>query len=130
MSKTTIVGNAIVVTSSLKLEDLKKVAKYRPKALTLYEDEEPVFVLKVGDDTGRIDKYGAVFAGKTSDPEGHATITMIYSNLADGADIREEVAETFGYALLNLNKIEDSLPTVIEELANEHARILENIAMA
>lgn len=35
MAKITIAGDAVVITSSLKLDDIKTIAKYRPKALTL-----------------------------------------------------------------------------------------------
>mgnify|MGYP007102082194 CR=1 FL=1 len=49
MAKITIAGEAVIITSALKLEDIKKVQKYRPKEL----------VLKGGEDGKEADKLGA-----------------------------------------------------------------------
>ena len=40
MAKITIAGDAVVITSTQKLEDIKLLEKYRPKALCLYETGE------------------------------------------------------------------------------------------
>ena len=53
MAKIMVAGDAVVVTSDMKLEDIKLVKKYRPEALTLFEGEgeekEPVFKIGIGD---------------------------------------------------------------------------------
>ena len=46
MAKITIAGDAAVVTSAMKLEDIKTIEKYRPKELVLKGGEdgkEPIF---------------------------------------------------------------------------------------
>ena len=40
MAKIVIAGDAVVITSALKLEDIKTIAKYNPKALTLMGGED------------------------------------------------------------------------------------------
>ena len=42
MAKIVIAGEAVVVTSAVKLEDYRKVAKYRPKALVLLGGEDGI----------------------------------------------------------------------------------------
>ena len=52
MAKVIIAGDAVVVKSAIKYEDLKAVKKYRPEALTLKGGEdgkEPIFSVFVKD---------------------------------------------------------------------------------
>ena len=131
MAKITIAGEAVVVTSSMKLEDLVKIKKYRPDALVLRGGEdgkEPIFCVGVTNcGAGTINKYGAEFGGATHDDAKLASITLISD--VEG-DIKEAIADTFGVAVLNLNKLEATLPAVLEEIEAEKAAILENITVA
>lgn len=133
MAKITIAGDAVVVTSAVKLEDYKKVAKYRPDALTLMGGEdgkEPVFrVAILPGGSGSIGKYGAEFASATHDEEKLASITMGFVGV-DGRDIKETVADEIGAAVMSLNKLEDTIPGVLAEIDAEKAAIMENITVA
>lgn len=132
MAKVTIAGQAIVVTSSLKLEDIKKVAKYRKEALVLKGGEdgkEPIF--KIGVTTkpeGSINANGAEFGSATHDDEQFAQITQPLNFVGD--NVREGVAEAIGASILYLNKLEEKIPAVIEEINKEKESILENITIA
>lgn len=131
MAKIVIAGDAVVITSEIKLADLRKVAKYRPDALVLKGGEdgkEPIFRVGVTNESGTINKYGASFSGETHDEAKLATITLPLSNV-DG-DVRETVAEKIGTAILDLNKIEEALPGVLEEIEREKESILGNITIA
>ena len=134
MAKITIAGEAVVVTSSCKLEDLKQVAKYRPEALTLFGGEdgkEPIFrVAVVEHGAGSIGKYGAEFSTHTHDDEKLASVTLVFPDGFSGGDIKECVSDQLGSAILNLNKLEATIPGVLEEIAAEKAQILENISVA
>ena len=128
MAKITIVGDAVVITSAVKLEDIKTVAKYRPKALTLMGGEdgkEPIFRLGVTNGTGNITKYGAEFGSETHDEQKKEVMTLVCSG-GDG-DIKEAVADSIGAFVLNLNKLEETLPTVLAEIQQEKDKILESI---
>ena len=131
MSKVTIAGDAVVVSSSMKLEDLKTIAKYRPKALTLMGGEdgkEPVFAIGVTNGSGNINAVGASFGRETNDEAKLASITMMLGDYT--GDVAEYVADALGAALINLNKLEAQLPAVLDEIAAEKAAVLSGITVA
>lgn len=131
MAKIVIAGDAVVVTSAIKFEELKNVKKYRPDALVLKGGEdgkEPIFAINVTNGTGSINQYGASFGAETRDEEKLATLTLI-ANGIDG-DIKEFVADKLGCALTNLNKLEEILPDVVKEIADEKAKVLSSITIA
>lgn len=114
----TVIGNAFVVTSELKLEDLEAIKKYRPAALTAYEKDEdghkePVF--KIGltkTSAGEISKMGAIF-GEATDADGHARLTMSF----EGNPEQDEMIDRVGPAIVRLNKMEEDLAAVLEAIA-------------
>lgn len=131
MAKITIAGEAVVVTSTMKLEDIKTIKKYRPEALTLMGGEdgkEPIFKIGIGSGTGNINKYGAEFGSETHDAEKKATITLICE--AGDGDIKEIIADTVGTYVLKLNKLEETLPAVLTEISTEKEKIMSNISVA
>lgn len=131
MAKIVIAGEAVVVTSKMKLADLRKIAKYRPNVLILKGGEdgkEPIFRVGVTNGAGTINKYGVEFANETHDEEKLATITLILNDIE--GDVREAVAEEIGTAILNLNEIEEKLPYVLEEIEDEKESILSSITVA
>ena len=135
MAKITIAGESIVITSAIKLDDYKTIAKYRPKALQLKGGEdgkEVVFVIGVtSNPRGSINKVGAEFGSEAHDGSGKATITLdlpkVESNDLDA--VKEVVAERLGSAIINLNKLEEVLPSVVEEIAAEKAVVMSNITV-
>ena len=100
MAKITIAGDAAVVTSAMKLEDIKTIEKYRPKEL----------VLKGGEDGKE-----PIFAVGTTNGAG---------------DVKDWVADRLGAAIISLNKLEEKLPAVLDEIAAEKANVLSNITVA
>lgn len=131
MAKITIAGDAVVVTSAMKLEDLRTIAKYRPGALVLKGGEdgkEPIFAVSVTNGFGEINKYGASFGSETNDDAKLASLTMTVNTKPD--NIREYVADQLGAAITNLTKLEASLPEVIAEIAGEKAAVMDSITVA
>lgn len=103
--KVTVVGEAAVITSDLKLEDIKTAKKYRPEALKLYKDKEQVYQIGVTSrSSGSINNVGAEFS-ETTDKEGHATITLSTDREGDAA---EEVMDKIGLPLLMVSRIEEA----------------------
>lgn len=128
MAKVTIAGQAVVVTSGMKLDDLKLIKKYRKEALSLYEGEGaervPVFTIGVSNVGNSINKVGAEFSRANAD--GYAQITyMAEAERAEG--IKEEISDKIGRSLLKLNQLEETLGAVVREIEAEKARILDNI---
>ena len=73
MAKIVIAGDAVVVKSELKLEDIKTIEKYNAKALTLMggdEGKEPIFALGTTTGTGSINSVGASFGKADADGNG------------------------------------------------------------
>ncbi len=130
MAKMVIAGNALVVTSGIKLDDIKNVKKYRPEALTLFEGEgkekTPVFKLGIGN--GGISAYGAEFAEEARDGSGKAICTILLPTGVE--DVTEYVSDKYGRSILKLNKLEETFPGVVNEIAAEKAMIQANITIA
>lgn len=128
MAKISIAGQAVVVTSAMALEDIKTIKKYRPEALILKGGEdgkEPIFALGIGE--GKINQVGASFNKATRDEAKLATLTMTTN--FDGEDIVAFVTDTLGGALMNLNKLEETLPAVLAEINAEKETIQQNITV-
>lgn len=129
MAKVTIAGDAVVITSALKLEDIRLVKKYRPEALILKdEDDEPIFGIGITNGPGCINNVGVSFGRETRNDEKLAVVTMAIAEEVD--DIEEYVVDAIGRAIINLNKLEAKLPEVIEAIAAEKAEILDSVTVA
>lgn len=132
MAKLSILGNAVVVTSAMKLEDIRTIEKYNRDALILKEDVEgkkvPVFGVATGK-TGEINQNGATFADETRDDDKFAQITLC--TCADGitGDVKEWAADKFGKAITRLNQLEATIPAVLEGIAADKAAVMANITV-
>lgn len=131
MAKINVLAKAVVITSTLKIEEIKMVGKYRPEALTLFEGEgdkkEPVFRIGLTGGAGEINQYGASFSENTPGGGKEAQVTMI---LPDGiSDVKEYVSDAIGRAVIKLNKLEATIPGIIEEIKAEKAEIEANITI-
>ena len=104
--------------------------KYRPEATTLKdEDGDTVFVAAAKDGAnGRIGRYGVIFDSISRDADKLAQITMLIP--ANIEDVRAWALETFAEVKSNLDKIEDSIPTVLAEINAEHREFLDNLTIA
>ena len=91
MAKITIAGDAAVVTSAMKLEDIKTIEKYRPKELVLKGGEdgkEPIFAVGTTNGAGNINAFGASFGDETRDDEKLACITLFLDGVTgDGIQV-------------------------------------------
>lgn len=132
MAKIIVAGEAVVITSSMKLADLETIKKYNPKALVLMGGEdgkEPVFCIGVSrGKTGSINQFSVDFGAETRDDKKLATMTLMTSGVT--GDVKEFVADKYGAALMLLNKLEATLPAALEAIAAEKKAILENITVS
>lgn len=134
MAKVKVVGDAVVVISNMKLEDLKTIKKYRPEALTLMGGEEkktPIFKIGLGSSISPISDMGITFAGETHDEEALATLTgIVVSDAETIDDYKNEIAEHYGKAVMRLTELEATLPAVLKEIEAEKEKALECIEIA
>lgn len=119
-----IVGGACVIESSATLEDLAMLKKFRPNALSLFEEKggkkEPVFAVGLGKGAGSICEYGVSFGSVTSS-DGKATVTLM---IPEGTSEPKKWAEDrIGVSILHLNKIEEGFEEAIADVARERAAV-------
>lgn len=121
-----IAGNAVVLTSKLKFDTIKKLEKYVPGALVLVStednEEREIFRVATGK-TGSISKYGISFA--TADKDGFATITTNIPE--DVTDKKVYVKDNFATILLMLKDIEAVAETTLAEFEADYAKLDEEI---
>ena len=130
MAKIVIAGDAVVVKSELKLEEIKTIEKYNAKALTLMGGEdgkEPIYRIGSTTGDGSINSVGASFG--RADAEGKAYVTMVMQNVPT-EKAKDWVADTLGAALMNLNTLEGKLPEVLAGISTQRATVMENISVA
>lgn len=131
-AKAAVNGNALVLTSDAKLEDIELIAKYRAKTLTMYEGEgtnkQPVFrVCLSKDGMGAVSANGVSFSTRKN-ADGKATVTV---NLpADKAVDMEAIEDMVGPALLKLSKMEEGFAAIIDEIKAEQTAVREHISIA
>lgn len=125
-------GSAAVITSTLKLEDVQLIKKYKPEALTLMggkDGNEPIFAIGVSPKgAGSINKLGAVFDAQSFSEEGFATVTLVLGAV-DG-DVKEAIADAIGQPVGLLGQLEEKISGVAEEIKAERKKFMDGIALS
>lgn len=120
-------GEAVVITSAAKLEDIRKIAKYRPGALVLMGGEdgkEPIFAVGLSQHrSGSINGFSVDFGG--CNEEGFAQVTVSYCGPAE--NVKAHLADDIGPQIVMLGKLEETWPAVLTEIDAEVANIMESI---
>jgi len=125
MASITIAGSCYVVTSKVSMADLELVRKHRPKALKMVDEETKEELFAVGTGGNSLSEFGISFSGVSNDEQRLATVTMPIPS--DVEDAQEYVAEKAGVAVVNLNRIEDGIDEVLEEIRAEHKNVIDSI---
>lgn len=131
MANVKIVGDAAVLTSQIKLEDIKLIENTNPRALSIFGEEDghevalfTIGTAKTAGFAGCVTKAGITFS-KASRDGGYAQITF---PVPEGeGDPKELIAAKIGVALMNLNKIEAYLPDVLNDITAAKAAMLDCI---
>lgn len=131
--KITVVGDAVVVSTTKTMEELEKLEKYRPKALCLTEKDDDgvsneLFVVRTTTGKGSMNKWGATFNGSSRDDAKLATLTMAIPAGTENA--LEYVTELLGVGVLHLKKLEEQWDAALTELNGELTAIREAITVA
>lgn len=128
--KIIIAGDSLVITSTMKLDDIKLLEKFAPKALCVYEADEDgkkqeVFRVATTSGKGSINKYGASFASCTRDEDKLATITMAIP--AGVADVKEYAEDMIGAAVAHLATVEAQAKDAIETVNAQRKALRDSI---
>ena len=120
-------GEAVVITSAAKLEDIRKIEKYRPDALVVLGGEdgkEPIFAVGLSSKrSGSINSFSIDFGGCNED--GFAQVTVSYCG--PNENVKAHLADSIGPQIAMLGKLEQGWPAVIAEIDAEMASIMANI---
>jgi hypothetical protein len=127
MAKIKSTGDAVSLVSDLKLEDIRLLAKHRPKALALYDGDNVTFRVSTGD-KGSVSKFGVCFASATRDEAGLAVHTPMMP--AEVKDAKEFAVEEIGVAVLQLKSVETQAKTALAEVKAELQQVREAIVIA
>ena len=128
MAKIQVIGDAIVITSTLKAADIATAQKFRPEALMLKDENGDVqFAICTTTGTGSINDFGVSFGGVSRDGNGLATVTLGFKGATDPEKIKDEIADKFGIALTKLNTVESAIPAVLAEIAAQKAEVVASI---
>lgn len=126
--KLAITGDAYVLTSTLKAADIQLVKKHQPDALKIKDkDGNDIFALGYNQGSPCISKCGVTFGGTSRDGGEFATITGTLP--AGTTNAKEYVADLVGSALQNINKLEATLPEVIETIKRERRELLDAVVV-
>ena len=127
MADVKIAGNTIILTSTVTLEQLRRIEKHRPEVLEIRNAKEEI-IFRVGTGSNALNNHGASFNAATLDDRELAYITLpIPSGVADA---RKYFAETFGQPHLHLKSIEQKLPDVLADVESKINEIMKDVTMA
>ena len=126
-----IVGQALVITLGTKLDDLKRAAKYAPKAMYLFaEDDEGHIAERFGVQvvgkpvTGSLNKYGATIGSCNAD--GFAQITLPLQGI-EAEKRKGAVIDMYGKAMFDLAEIETNVAAALRTIDTQIASVIENM---
>ena len=129
MAKITIAGNAAVLKSDLKKEDIQELKKYCPKALTVWggeDNKEPMFSIGLTNGgEGKINKYGIEFP--TAAADGCVPLTQVRKESPE--EIVNAVADDWAIAVKYLNQLESDIPHVLESVRAERQQLMGSITV-
>ena len=123
--KATVKYNNVFVTSAYDIETLKKVAKFRKEALTLYKgegkDKTPVCSIGVSK-SAAANNLGITFAKNSATEPKLATMSI---DLPDDVNTTEKinafVRDKLGLAIVNCLTIEEQIAAALTEIAGDEA---------
>ena len=106
MANIKVIGDAMIVTSAIKMEDIKLLQRLDPDSLVARDkDDEPVYAVFTGD-SGFMENTGIRFTG--ADSNGFATVTILLPP-ASQAQREEFIKENYAMAITALQAMEELL---------------------
>ena len=124
-----IAGSSLVLVSSATPDQIKTLKKHRPDALCSKDKDGKAtndYSISIENGDGYISNIGTIFTTRTN-AEGHATMTVPIPN--DVEDVKKYVQDKYGYAMLNIKKIEEGFEAALAEAKAEQADISSMIKM-
>ena len=121
MLKIKVINNAVVLSTKLSLEEIRKLEKYAPQALaiTSKEEDEELFRIATNHGQSAISEYGILFANETQNK--HAVITdIIPEYIAENKEVRETYLKDKYFTITKyVNTIEKQAAEALKQLDTE-----------
>ncbi len=108
MAKVIIAGNACVLFSDLKLDDIKELRQNHPEALSLKDGMgQTILTVDLDQDSAGQATGNQVVFGPTASREGKATITLLID--PEEEDFVGMVRDKIGNSLMKLTELENKI---------------------
>ena len=131
-----VVGNAAVVTSSIKVEEIKTLKAGNPQALKVFKDEEKkdeVFSISYNEGAEpSFGKFGITFNSVTRDDKKCASLTLPSPNtLKTNEEIKVYLADKLGStAAAYMADLEKTVPEEAKKLTDARNKLIEAIKVS
>lgn len=113
-TKIVIAGSVVVLQSAHTMKELEKVAAYKPESLTLKDKDGAMYFSVLPGSFGNIEAGNITYSETTPDGSGKACVTL---PLPTGTgDIKKIVAQAYGPAIANANKVEAQIDAALDEV--------------
>lgn len=131
--KIRVLGTTLMVSTEVSLEQLKELSIRKPDALKLVEESEgkktELFCVNVGQ-TAQLTRFGATFTGVTNNEPKVAMLTIDLGGKPEDVNVKDYVADKYGAAILNLQKVEAQFKPALDDAASERAMLAGLIDVA
>ena len=127
MTTITIAGKVCVFTSGYTMDDLQKVANYKPDALSLKDEKGNITFSLLPSVSGMINSNALAYCDVAPDGSGRACLTV---GLPEGADAKKAVASKYGPVIVNANKVECQIDAALTEVNAMLADVESQITIA
>ena len=123
--KIQVLQNTMVITSALKVDQIKELLANNRAALAISDEEgNEIFSVAYSEVGGSAKKYGISFNTVGENGEAVLAVQVI---VRDRATIKEDLAKQFREVLIYLPKIEVQAVAALEAMAVEIAELENNI---
>ena len=127
--KAKITDGVYTITTKIKAEDLKKLAKYRPNALQLKDDKGNVkYIATLNEESeGSVNKNGIIF--NEVNAQGYVQLTKCFERPVNMNKRQDAFKDIYMPCAENLNKIEEQILEEIKNLKEYEEKILKDIVV-
>ena len=128
-TKIIIAGTTVTMQSAHTLEDLEKVANYKPDAMRLTNEAGETQFCVLPGIFGSVEPNGIVYSDTAPDGSGEAVVSIPLPTMVDKS-AKEAVAEVYGPIIANANKVEAQIEEALAEVNTMLADIKAQIVVA
>lgn len=128
--KAKVVGNTFVLTSVVKVDDIKLLSKYNPEALIVRdENKKEIFRISYVEGKSSIAPFGVTFGTASLDGNGYAQVTKELVG-ANANNVKETVADIVAPAQAYLQALEQTIPEAVAKVRETRQNLMDTIDIA